>query len=311
MMEQNEIDSSTKPEIKDSYQINDLRNLLAFLRSPEGCPWDRIQTHDSIKHNLIEEAYEVVDAIQSGNSDSLKDELGDLLMQVVFHARMAEERGEFDFDDVVTAVSQKLISRHTHIFGDDIAANPEQVLQTWEENKKIEKGLHSQTDVLCDVPRTLPALTRAFKVQKKAAQVGFDWPDSSGSKAKIFEELDEIQEQIDLIQVRLRAENIDGNTVQQREIEQEAGDLLFAVVNYLRSLKVEPELALNLSTDNFIRRFAQMEALAAASDTELDDLSLTELDALWNQAKQILGQMDGTERNQMTESKVNGKEENK
>lgn len=296
MMKQNEIDNSEKPEIKDSYQIDDLRDLLAFLRSPEGCPWDRIQTHDSIKHNLIEEAYEVVDAIQSGNSCSLKDELGDLLMQVVFHARMAEERGEFNFNDVVTAVSQKLISRHTHIFGDDVAANPEQVLRTWEENKKIEKGLHSQTDVLCDVPRTLPALTRAFKVQKKAAQVGFDWPDSSGSKAKIFEELDEIQELIDPDQVRPGVESVAGDIARQKEIEREAGDLLFAVVNYLRSLKIEPELSLNLSTDSFIRRFAQMEALAATGDNELGNLSLTELDALWNQAKRILEQADGTER---------------
>ena len=296
MMKQNEIDNSEKPEIKDSYQIDDLRDLLAFLRSPEGCPWDRIQTHDSIKHNLIEEAYEVVDAIQSGNSCSLKDELGDLLMQVVFHARMAEERGEFNFNDVVTAVSQKLISRHTHIFGDDVAANPEQVLRSWEDNKKIEKGLHSQTDVLCDVPRTLPALTRAFKVQKKAAQVGFDWPDSSGSKAKIFEELDEIQELIDPDQVRPGVESVAGDIARQKEIEREAGDLLFAVVNYLRSLKIEPELSLNLSTDSFIRRFAQMEALAATGDNELGNLSLTELDALWNQAKRILEQADGTER---------------
>ena len=296
MAEQNEIDSNSKPEVKDNYQIDDLRDLLAFLRSPEGCPWDRIQTHDSIKHNLIEEAYEVVDAIQSGNSCSLKDELGDLLMQVVFHARMAEERGEFDFNDVVTAVSRKLISRHTHIFGDDVAANPEQVLQTWEENKKIEKGLRSQTDVLCDVPRTLPALTRAFKVQKKAAQVGFDWPDSSGSKAKIIEELDEIQELIDPAQACPRAEIAAGDITRQKELEREAGDLLFAVVNYLRSLKIEPELALNLSTDSFIRRFAQMEALAATGNNELGNLSLTELDALWNQAKRMLEQADRTER---------------
>lgn len=195
--------SGIKELVEKKYGIDDLISILAFLRSPDGCPWDREQTHASIKHNLIEEAYEVIDAIQAEDPDSLKEELGDVLMQVVFHARMAEENGEFDFNDVVTSISRKLISRHTHVFGQDIACNSAEVLQTWEKNKKIEKGLKSQTEVLQDVPRSLPALTRAYKVQKRAAQVGFDWPDSSGSLAKIFEELEEIKEQIEEAQDKL------------------------------------------------------------------------------------------------------------
>ncbi len=276
--------SGIKELVEKKYGIDDLISILTFLRSPDGCPWDREQTHASIKHNLIEEAYEVIDAIQAEDPDSLKEELGDVLMQVVFHARMAEENGEFDFNDVVTSISRKLISRHTHVFGQDIACNSAEVLQTWEKNKKIEKGLKSQTEVLQDVPRSLPALTRAYKVQKRAAQVGFDWPDSSGSLAKIFEELEEIKEQIEEAQDKLISGEwsaADG----RKAVEKESGDLLFAVVNYLRALKVEPEVALNLCTDKFIRRFASMEQLAISRDKEMASMTLEELDDLWDEVK--------------------------
>jgi len=164
------------------------------LRSENGCPWDKAQTHDSIKKNLLEEAYETIDAIESGDPAQMADELGDVLMQVVFHAQMASEQNAFDFDTVVSNICRKLVSRHTHLFGQDQADTPEAVLDTWEKNKLKEKGFESQSQVLVDVPRSLPALQRAFKVQQKAAQVGFDWDNSDGPKAKILEELDEIQE---------------------------------------------------------------------------------------------------------------------
>ncbi|HHU07562.1 MAG TPA: nucleoside triphosphate pyrophosphohydrolase [Clostridiaceae bacterium] len=272
--------------IEQQYEIDDLISILAFLRSPDGCPWDREQTHASIKHNLIEEAYEVIDAIQVEDPESLKEELGDVLMQVVFHARMAEEKGEFDFNDVVTSIARKLISRHTHVFGQDVACNSAEVLQTWEKNKKIEKGQKSQTEVLRDVPRTLPALTRAYKVQKRAALVGFDWPDSSGSLAKIQEELEEIKEQIEEAQEKSGQgewSTDDG----LKAVERESGDLLFAVVNYLRALKVEPEVALNLCTDRFICRFAGMEQLAGDRGEKLESMTLEELDKLWDEIKLI------------------------
>lgn len=271
---------------KKEYEIDDLISILTFLRSPDGCPWDREQTHSSIKHNLIEEAYEAIDAIQADDPESLKEELGDVLMQVVFHAKIAEEDGKFDFNDIVTSISRKLISRHTHVFGQDVACDSAEVLRTWEKNKKIEKGQKSQTEVLRDVPRSLPALTRAYKVQKRAAQVGFDWPDSSGSLAKIQEELGEIKEQIEEAQKKLSGGEwsaADG----QKAIEKESGDLLFAVVNYLRALKVEPEVALNFCTDKFLRRFAGMEQLAKVENRDLENMTLEELDNLWDEIKLI------------------------
>lgn len=278
-----------KPRIKDNYNIEDLIHILSFLRSPEGCPWDREQSHESIKHNLIEEAYEVIDAINANSAANLQEELGDVLMQVVFHAQIAAERGDFDFNDVVNSISNKLISRHTHVFGNDSADNPEEVLLTWEQNKKIEKGHKSQTEVLRDVPRAFPALTRAFKVQKKAAQVGFDWPDSSGSKAKILEELGEVQEQVNLTRNGLES-NAETAENFRKDVEREAGDLLFAVVNYLRSLQIEPEVALNLCTDNFILRFSKMEEIAQEKGRGLESMTLDELDSLWEEAKKRLGQ---------------------
>jgi len=255
--------------MKEHFTVAELLDLMAFLRSDQGCPWDREQTHRSLRQNLLEEAYEVIDAIESGKPDRLCDELGDVLMQVVFHAQMAQEAGAFTFSDVVAAICNKLISRHTHIFGPDRAATPDAVIPNWEKNKKREKGLDSQTQVLLDVPRALPALQRSYKVQQKAAQVGFDWDKADGPRQKIEEELAEIKE----------ASN-------QDHLEDELGDLLFSVVNYARHLKVQPEMALNRSTEKFIRRFAALEARAEASNLKLGALSLSEMDRLWDDVKQ-------------------------
>lgn len=255
--------------MKEHFAVAELLDLMAFLRSDQGCPWDREQTHRSLRQNLLEEAYEVIDAIESGKPDRLCDELGDVLMQVVFHAQMAQEAGAFTFSDVVAAICNKLISRHTHIFGPDRAATPDAVIANWEKNKKREKGLDSQTQVLLDVPRALPALQRSYKVQQKAAQVGFDWDKADGPRQKIEEELAEIKE----------ASN-------QDHLEDELGDLLFSVVNYARHLKVQPEMALNRSTEKFIRRFAALEARAEASNLKLGALSLSEMNRLWDDVKQ-------------------------
>ena len=277
--------------VKDQYTIGELRTIMAFLRSENGCPWDKVQTHDSIKKNLLEEAYEAIDAIESGDPALMADELGDVLMQVVFHAQMASEQAAFDFDTVVSNICRKLVSRHTHLFGQDQADTPEAVLDNWEKNKLKEKGFASQSQVLVDVPRSLPALQRAFKVQQKAAQVGFDWDNPEGPKDKILEELDEIREILALTREQVVQELL---TAEQagRAVAAEVGDLLFAVVNYARHLKVQPEIALTQTTDKFIRRFTEMEVLAEEDDKDLDELTLSELDALWEAAKAGEGEQE-------------------
>lgn len=252
---------------KDTYTFADVVALMAFLRSETGCPWDRKQDHMTLRQNLIEEAYEGIDAILSDDPERIADEMGDILMQVVFHAQIGTEAGTFTIDDVTTGLCQKLIRRHTHLFGEDRAADESAALRTWEDNKKTEKGQRTQTEVLADVPHALPALMRAYKVQKKAAAVGFDWPDPSGAKEKIGEELAEIE----------RAHGA--------AREEEIGDLLFAAVNYVRLLGVEPEVALSHSTEKFIDRFSRMEALAMSREMDLASLSLKELDALWDDVK--------------------------
>ena len=255
----------------EPYGLEDLKDIMAFLRSPEGCAWDRDQSHMSLRRHVVEEAYEVVDAVELGRPERLRDELGDLLMQVVFHAQIAKENGEFAFEQVVDGICRKLVSRHTHVFGVDEADSPGAVVQNWEKNKKAEKGLLDQASVMEDVPRTLPALMRSEKVQQKARQVGFDWNDPSQVEAKVREEIEEIAE--------ARALR-DGDA-----IASEIGDLLFAVVNYARFLGVQPEMALNESTDRFIRRFRHVETAAVDSGRELIQMTLDEMDVLWEQAK--------------------------
>jgi len=239
--------------------------IMARLRDPErGCEWDTVQTFATIAPYTIEEAYEVDDAIRRGNMAELKDELGDLLLQVVFHSRMAEEAGLFDIGDVATAICDKMERRHPHIFGDLEAGGH----HLWEQTKEAERAAKGASSALDGVALALPALLRAEKIQKRAARIGFDWPDASGARAKIDEELAEIE----------AAETTD-------ERAAEMGDLLFSVVNYARHLGIDPETALRAATAKFDRRFRKMESI---TDKSLNDLDLDNLESLWQQAKKAV-----------------------
>ena len=257
-------------EPKPRYTCADLVEIVGLLRGPGGCPWDREQTHRSIRRDLLEEAYEVAEAIDQGSPEHLKEELGDLLLQVVFHAVLAREEGQFGLDDVADGICKKLIYRHPHVFGDVTVGSAGEVLRNWEELKKKEKHQTSQADAADAVARSLPALWRAEKVQKKAAKVGFDWPDVSGALDKVVEETDELRAAI----------NGDGDAAE------ELGDLLFAAVNVGRFLKADPEASLTAATDKFAARFRRVEESAKARGRTLEGMSLAELDELWDEAKQ-------------------------
>lgn len=252
----------------DSLYFHHLTAIMEKLRSPGGCPWDREQDHRTLKQYLIEEAYEVLEAIDLNDVDKLTEELGDVLLQVVFHAQIAKENGEFDIRDVIAGICRKLIDRHPHIFGDKKVKDSVEVAGNWEAIKKAEKGFTNYAQVLKAIPSNLPALMRAYKVQQKAALVGFDWDRWEDAMAKLEEELAE-----------LKAACRSGG---EEEIHEEMGDLLFAVVNVCRFLSVQPELCLKAATDKFIRRFEYMEELA---DRPLEEMALSELDTLWNRAK--------------------------
>ncbi len=252
-------------------KLEDLIEIMAKLRGNPGCPWDKAQTHESLKPYVIEEAYEIVDAIDRNSTEDLIEELGDLLLQIVFHCRIAEERGVFDMSDVIEGVCEKMIRRHPHIFGDLAVDGTEQVLRNWEEIKREEKDMKSESESMMNLPKALPALMKAFKVQEKAARIGFDWDDVKGAVDKLYEELDELQEVY--------------NAGNSDKIREEMGDLLFACVNVARFLDVEPELALNDAVKKFITRFNFVEEAAAKSDKELKDMSLQEMEKLWQQSK--------------------------
>ena len=257
-------------QYKDSYDVRDLEEIVRILRAPGGCPWDAEQTHESIRRNFLEEAYEAVEAIDEKNPDHLKEELGDVLLQVLFHARMEQEAGRFNLDDVADGVCKKLIYRHPHVFGDVSVTGTGEVLTNWEELKRKEKGQATNTDALEAVARSLPALWRAEKVQKKAKKAGFDWPDISGALDKLSEELSELKQAV----------------AQGTNVEEELGDLLFSAVNVSRFLKADPEDALNGATDKFIGRFRKVEAQAAAQGRSMEGMTLEELDKLWECAKE-------------------------
>ena len=257
---------------KEAYGLKDLEQIVHLLRSPGGCPWDREQTHESLRRGMLEESYEVVEAIDQGSAEHLKEELGDVLLQVVFHADIEKDAGVFTLDDVADGICKKLIYRHPHVFGDVTVSGTGEVLSNWEQLKRKEKGQETHTDALRAVARSLPALWRAEKVQKKAAKAGFDWPDVTGAADKLYEELDELKQA----------------AARQTNVEEELGDLLFSVVNVARFLKVDPEAALSRACDKFIRRFARVEQLAGREGRAMTDMELAELDKLWEQAKQDL-----------------------
>ena len=251
------------------YTIDDLRDIIVTLRGENGCPWDRVQTHQSLKKDMIEECYEAIDALDNGSDHDFANELGDVLLQVVFHSRLAEERGAFTFDDVLNEICTKLITRHTHVFGKDKAVTAEEALGNWEKNKKKEKHLDTYTAMLKDVPSYLPALMRSAKVQKKAAAAGFDWDGIEGIYDKISEETEALKEAIE----------------KGSGIEEEYGDLLFSVVNIGRHLKLTPEIALSNATEKFIKRFAKMEEAARNEGIDLAEQPPQKLDELWESIK--------------------------
>jgi len=247
-----------------------LLKIMARLRGPGGCPWDREQTHKSIRHNLIEECYEALDALDAGDTDAFKDELGDLLLQVVFHAQMASEDGKFDFDAVAKSINDKLVRRHPHVFGTTRARNSAEVLQQWEAIKKSEKSATSIVHVE-DLPKHLPALLKADKVQRKVARVGFDWKRTKDVVVKIEEEVREVKGAL--------------ASKSRKHFEEEIGDLLFAVVNLARFENLQAEELLNRSTAKFVKRFQVIEKAVHVSGRRLEDCTLKELNALWESAK--------------------------
>lgn len=257
---------------KDSYSIDDLVILVEVLRSAEGCPWDREQTHKSIRRDFIEETYEVIEAIDTDNPVLLREELGDVLLQVAFHSQIEKEQNRFTLNDVANDICVKLIHRHPHVFGNVVAETSDKVLNNWEAIKSEEKERKTVTDKLNAVPPMLPALMRADKVGRKASC--FDFPDAASVIVKVKEELAELEEAM----AQNNAENI----------EEELGDLIFSVVSLSRKLGVESEVALNNATDKFIKRFAALEKIVISEGKDITKLDMAELDAIWNRIKGTL-----------------------
>ncbi len=248
-----------------------LVELMARLRGPDGCPWDRKQTTESLKPFLIEECYEVIDALDEGDPKKVREELGDLLFQIIFHARIAEESGQFTIRDVIDANLEKMIRRHPHVFGEEKITTDREVLASWEEIKKKEKGSEQRRSVLEGVPRSMPSLIRAHRLQERAARVGFDW-------SKIDEALPKLDEEIAEFKESLKKEEATG-------IEEELGDIFFMLVNVSRFLGINPEDALRKTISKFIRRFRYIEESAADAGKTLSDMTLDEMEKLWQEAK--------------------------
>ncbi len=258
---------------KKIYSITDIISTVELLRSEEGCPWDREQTHKSIRECVIEEAYEVVDAIDRDNMDDLVEELGDLLFQIVFHSQIAMEEGEFNLFDITTELNEKMIYRHPHVFDEKKVEKTDEVVYNWNKLKFKDRNINTYTDTLMDIPK-LPSLMRSYKVQKRARDIGFDWENIDGALDKVKEEYYEVIESINCIE---------GGDVDK--VEDELGDLLFAIVNVCRFLNINPEVALNRSTNKFIDRFSIMEAKSTNMGKKLEDMTLEEMDKLWDEAK--------------------------
>lgn len=258
-------------KFKEKYNCNDLIEIIGILRHPGGCPWDIEQTHQSIKRDLIEETYEVIEAINKDDKVLLQEELGDLLMQIVFHSGIETDSGNFDFDDVCDGICKKMIIRHPHVFGDVNADTVDKVLVNWDAIKMETKGQKTVTDAMLSVPRELPALIRAEKIQKKAAKAGFDWDDVSGAVDKLYEEIGELKQAI---------ENGDRDN-----LTEEFGDFLFSAVNTSRFIKVDAELALTAASDKFLNRFEGVEKKAKERNINMTEAPLEVLDALWDEVK--------------------------
>lgn len=276
-----------------SEQFDRLVELMARLRAPDGCPWDRKQTHDSLKPYLLEETYEVLETIEQQDRRKLCEELGDLLLQILFHAQIGTEATTFTIEDVMRGLADKLVRRHPHVFAkveaqakdqskETGSLSPEQVYSNWEQIKRDERAQSGQAESALDgVPKTLPALLRAFQVQARASRVGFDWPHTREGAERVMEK---IEEEVRELREAATAGAGDGT----RETESEFGDLFFALVNLARFIKVNPEDALRGSTNRFVERFQHMEAAAARAGRSLRAMTLDELDGLWNDAKQAL-----------------------
>lgn len=252
---------------KDRYELTDFISLITFLRSEDGCPWDRVQTHESIRRNLLEEAYELCEALDENDSVHMKEELGDVLMQVLFHTSIEADAGHFDLDDVADGACKKLVSRHPNLFG-------EKTEKDWDQLKQDERGEKSTASAMASVAKSLPALWRAEKIQKKAAKVGFDWPDIHDALEKIEEETQELREGID--------RNDMDNMVE------EVGDLIFAAVDVARMCGIDPEFAVHRACEKSMRRFAFIEQEANRQGKCMEDMTLGELEALHQQARQTL-----------------------
>ena len=259
-------------EEKESYSVEDLVGIMQMLRGENGCPWDKEQTHTSIRNNLLEEAYETADAIDRLDDTDMAEELGDLLLQIVFHCQMAKERGAYDLNSVADGICKKLIYRHPHIFSNVVAETSDEVLNNWDKLKNKEKNMQSYSDTLNAVPKAFPACIRAQKIQKRASKAGYDFSTLNDTILKIEEELAELKQAI-LICDNESASN-------------ELGDLLFSVVNTARHLKVDAEQKLSDSTEKFINRFSKAEELAKLQNKDLADMSDEERDVLWNKAKE-------------------------
>lgn len=256
---------------KETYSVEDLIGIMQMLRGENGCPWDKEQTHTSIRNNLLEEAYETVDAIDRLDDKDMAEELGDLLLQIVFHCQLAEERGAYDLNKVADGICKKLIYRHPHIFSNVVANTSDEVLDNWDKLKNQEKHIRNFSDTLMVVPKTFPSCIRAQKIQKRASKVGYDFKSVQETILKIEEELAELKQ-------ALAANDFSSAS-------NELGDLLFSAVNTARFLKVDAEQCLNNTTERFIKRFSKAEEFAAKQNKDLSSLSEDELDVLWEQAK--------------------------
>lgn len=256
---------------KNKYTFNDLVEIVKLLRAPDGCPWDREQDHKSIRQNFIEETYEVIEAIDTDDTELLKEELGDVLLQVVFHSIMEEEKNTFDINDVADGICKKLIIRHPHVFADVKADTTEKVLKNWDDIKMKTKSQKTQAQAMISVSKALPALMRSSKIQQKAAKVGFDWKNADGALEKLDEEVCELKEVI--------------SHGSSEQMEEELGDVLFSAVNVSRFIKCDAEKALYNACEKFISRFDAVEKLANERGINIKEASLDTLDDLWDQVK--------------------------